>query len=372
MNKKLIQLTELTRFYGGNTDFVIAGGGNTSYKDNEHLWVKASGVSMASIDETGFVCMSRNALQKIGSKEYAADPETRERQVKEDLYGAIEDVQGKRPSVETSLHELIDFPFVVHTHPTMVNSIMCSKHALKSTRQLFGDKVLFIEYTDPGYILFRKVRDCIEEYRGKYKECPKTIFLENHGVFVGGNSPEDIHETYNSIVAKITTTIKSALPVGESCSMMQAAQLKDVCNELKSLDTNAQWASNALIQYYAVDRSRFELIAKPFTPDDIVYCKSKYLFVERPFDNIVSQVENFRHNNGYRPNIIVLQGTGIVALNDNVPLAEIALEVFQNMMKVSWLSNNHGGPKFMTTEQIEFIENWEVESYRRKMSKEKH
>jgi len=39
------------------------------------------------------------------------------------------------------------------------------------------------------------------------------------------------------------------------------------------------------------------------------------------------------------------------------------------ILKISFLSEYFGGPKFMTKAQIEFIDNWEVENYRRKMAK---
>jgi hypothetical protein len=45
------------------------------------------------------------------------------------------------------------------------------------------------------------------------------------------------------------------------------------------------------------------------------------------------------------------------------------LEVYTNILKISFLSENFGGPQSMTAEQIDFIDNWEVENYRRQMAK---
>jgi hypothetical protein len=45
------------------------------------------------------------------------------------------------------------------------------------------------------------------------------------------------------------------------------------------------------------------------------------------------------------------------------------LEVFTDMMKISYLSEQFGGPHFMSSEQINFIDNWEVENYRRSVAK---
>ncbi len=65
--------------------------------------------------------------------------------------------KNKRPSVETSLHDLIQYKFVVHLHPTLINGILCSRNAKNLTMKLFGESVLFVPYTDPGYILFKKL-----------------------------------------------------------------------------------------------------------------------------------------------------------------------------------------------------------------------
>ena len=38
---ELKSLIEISRLYGDNPAFVIAGGGNTSYKDGHKIWIKA-------------------------------------------------------------------------------------------------------------------------------------------------------------------------------------------------------------------------------------------------------------------------------------------------------------------------------------------
>ncbi|MBQ4176071.1 MAG: class II aldolase/adducin family protein, partial [Lachnospiraceae bacterium] len=93
--------------------FVIAGGGNTSYKDENHLWVKASGHALATIDENGFAVLDRAKLAPMGEKTYSADPTEREAQVKEDLASACL-TRDRRPSVETSLHDCMEYAYVVH------------------------------------------------------------------------------------------------------------------------------------------------------------------------------------------------------------------------------------------------------------------
>ena len=193
---RIKELIEISLFYGVNDEYVIAGGGNTSFKNQDKIWIKASGTSLADIEEDGLVCLSRELLKKVSTKDYSKNPVLREAQVKEDLNRAIIDPDGKRPSVETSMHEIIDFPFVVHTHPTLINSLLCSKKARQLCRKIFGKKAIYISYTDPGYVLCKKVEEKLNAFRKRYGSEPAIILLQNHGIFVSGNSTEEIKEIY--------------------------------------------------------------------------------------------------------------------------------------------------------------------------------
>ena len=158
MKTEIKELIDISRYYGRNKDWVIAGGGNTSYKEDDTIWIKASGKALADIDEEGLVALSRKQLHIISSASYSDEPFTREAQVKDDLFRSIlEPGKNLRPSVETSLHEIIKYKFIVHLHPTIINGILCSRNAKNLTLKLFGDTVLFVPYTDPGYTLFKRL-----------------------------------------------------------------------------------------------------------------------------------------------------------------------------------------------------------------------
>ena len=79
-------------------------------------------------------------------------------------------------------HNLIGFAYVVHTHPTLVNALMCSQDARKEVEFRFGTEVLFMEYSDPGYVLFKKLQELLEEFKNRTGKSPKIIFLQNHGI----------------------------------------------------------------------------------------------------------------------------------------------------------------------------------------------
>ena len=126
--------------------------------------------------------------------------------VKNDLAAACIS-KGRRPSVETSMHNAIDYAFVIHLHPTAVNGLMCANNVESDLRRLFGDKALYIPYTDPGYVLFKLVEESIVAYRTAHGAEPQVIWLQNHGIFVAANT------TTPSPVRKPDISLSSALSV---------------------------------------------------------------------------------------------------------------------------------------------------------------
>ena len=59
-------------------------------------------------------------------------------------------------------------------------------------------KPCIIPWTDPGYILFARIRDLLWEWRKKHTADPQIIFLQNHGVFVASDTIEEIFEKYTT------------------------------------------------------------------------------------------------------------------------------------------------------------------------------
>jgi NAD(P)-dependent dehydrogenase (short-subunit alcohol dehydrogenase family) len=60
---------------------------------------------------------------------------------------------------------------------------------------------------------------------------------------------------------------------------------------------------------------------------------------------------------------------GIFAIDDNYAAAETVLDVFEDLIKISHYALQCGGIKFLTPDQVAFIDQWEVENYRRKVAK---
>ncbi len=377
MNQEIKDLIDISHFYGSDKEYVIAGGGNTSFKDDNIIRVKASGQPLSELTEEGLVTLSREKLREISRKTYPEDPVKREDQVKKDLFNSIIDTtSGKRPSVETSLHEMIRYKYIVHLHPTLINGVLCSRNARSITKKLFGDKVLFVPYTDPGYTLFKKLEADINIFRRDHQTDPQIIFLENHGVFVGADTIEGVKEIYRYL----TETIEGLIP---RLTNIEPLPYDPIMNKVLPVFRMAlseekpkiiRCRHNSLISKYYTSQQEFNKISLPLTPDMIVYCKTRYLYIEhsssaeRIIDSFKSQLPRFRNEYGYPPKVIVIKNMGVFAVDDSFYAAESVLDVYEDLVRISYYASQAGGTKFLSPDQIAFIDQWEVENYRRKVA----
>ena len=103
---QLAALAAMSNQYGANPEYVLAGGGNTSFKSADRLWVKGSGTSLATIKPEDFVVLERPLLDAMWSKSYPENEEDREADVLKDMMYARVRGENRRPSVETLLHNL--------------------------------------------------------------------------------------------------------------------------------------------------------------------------------------------------------------------------------------------------------------------------
>jgi len=68
------------------------------------------------------------------------------------------------------------------------------------------------------------------------------------------------------------------------------------------------------------------------------------------------------------PRIIAVKSLGVFGLANSEKTVDNALELFKDTQKIAVFSESFGGPRFMDEDQINFINNWEVERYRTKVS----
>ncbi len=346
-------ITQLSHRYG-TVDYVRGGGGNTSAKDPETLWVKPSGTTLAGLTPEKFVAMDRKKLARLYEIEPPTEPAAREELVKNIMAESVLPTSSGRASVEAPLHDTFKARYVVHTHPAPVNGLTCSLRGKSICQTLFPD-ALWIDYTDPGYTLCIKVRAEIVQYEFKYGHEPELVILENHGIFVAADTPDEIDAIYTRVLETLNAEYEKAhvatlLPVGPDPTLKTTQSLKEAIKAIPVLADFSYVASSGVIN----------ATTGPLTPDHMVYAKS-YFLTEPP---TVEKVSTFIHEHGYPPRVIALENA-TYGLGESEKSAQLALELALDGALVLQLTQAFGGVNYMTQSAQKFIENWEVESYRK-------
>jgi len=341
--------------YGSSDRYVLLGGGNTSYKKDGVLYVKASGRELATIEANGFVKMDLANMDKIWANTYSNDDDEREEEVLKDMMACRLKGETARPSVEALLHALLPFTYVVHLHPALVNGITCSVEGERAIARLFPD-ALWVELVKPGFILAKIVRERLALQKKETGKSASLIFLQNHGVFVGGESLEEIASVYDMILA----TIEGQLVRKPDFTplVMDEKKRDSIASTLEEL-TGAEIVSvmNAELSRYLASGEAFAPVASSFTPDHIVYSGFKPLWVGEG-DSVAKAFGEYEKLNGNEPKIICVQNTGVFSVGEK------PLPLFLDTVRVSVYTESFGGPLFMDEDMIGFIRNWEVEKYR--------
>ena len=373
----LKNLVEMSHKYGLNPDFVLAGGGNTSYKTDNMIYVKGSGTSLATIKEDEFVVLYRDKLAMMWEKSYPENDAEKEAEVLIDMMDArIEGEGSKRPSVETLLHNLFPQIYVLHVHPALVNGITCSKEGENAVKRIFGDSAVWIPATKPGYTLAAYCKKAIDEYKIKFSKDCEIVILENHGIFFANDDVNKIDGIVADVMQKITDNIKRMpdFSVPEFDKQKAAELIPAIrmiyANKIESEAACAKFLFDKEIETLVKDHLHFAPLAHPFTPDHIVYYKANILFCDGigDFNLLSSAFDTFFWVNKYFPKIIAVQGVGCFALGKTKKECDTAAALFLDAVKIAVYTESFGGYSHLSKELTDFIVNWEGESYRQQVA----
>ncbi len=368
MNSLLDEIVALSREYGASSDWVLGGGGNTSIKDEQWMWVKASGSALGSIVPEQFVKMDRRKLNGIWDTEYPEDREAREARAKQDLFDArAPGEEEKRPSVEALMHALFPRRIVYHTHPTIVNAVSCARDGERAAREIFADELLWIPMINPGYVLARRIFDERDRFLAATGREPRFIVLQNHGLVVHGAGGDDIRREHGELVSRIREAAGGLPPKPEPTAPPEPLRTAAVRLAAEVPELSASPRADALFDRFLLDQEALAPLNGALSPDHIVYAGHRPAWAETP-DEVEAAVAAYQDVEGAPPKVIAVRGHGIIGVGTTAAAAENACNLFVDAARIAHLAPAFGGMQFMPADQIEFIRNWEVEKFRQQVS----
>ena len=184
----------------GRDRLVVQGpGGNISLKQDDVMWVKASGTWMMEAESQSILIPVDFAAVLDGLA--AGDPacETCSSFVRHDLTRSA-----LRPSIETTLHAVMPQKVVVHVHCVETISIACLADAPdRLARSLQGLNWTFVPYIRPGASLGRAM---VEHMRNE----TNIVVLGKHGLVVAGDTVDEAARLRAEVSRRLARVARAA------------------------------------------------------------------------------------------------------------------------------------------------------------------
>lgn len=186
--EKSLPLRQVSQQIAKRTPFWVQGaGGNTSWKDGTHLWIKSSGKRLDQISQPlGLAGVHMEParqefqeLRKLGDFETGYSQMIEKNRVKDSKLG--------RPSMETGFHLLLPRQWVFHFHAlsSLLLDVEKDDAQVKQMMATSNLKFRFLDSFQPGFVLSEAVA----------KDPNYDVFvLKNHGII--------LHSETSDIVSK--------------------------------------------------------------------------------------------------------------------------------------------------------------------------
>jgi rhamnose utilization protein RhaD (predicted bifunctional aldolase and dehydrogenase)/NAD(P)-dependent dehydrogenase (short-subunit alcohol dehydrogenase family) len=388
----LDELIELARRFGHDPDFSRGGGGNASAKEAGVLYIKPSGVPLATLAADDLVPLDLDPLEAMLDAEDAETQDGTDPVMHAAELARLATAGGRRPSVELLFHALLPERLVLHTHPVLINAVTCASDGAALTRRLFADRAIWVPYTDPGLPLARAIAHARQAYTDRTGQpAPAVTLMQNHGIIVAADSAAAIDAETAWLVAIVREAVDRAparhlagRPRMDDSSPLDRARARGLIDALGPT-LRALLADGETLKIVTFDddprASSFSDTADgrgfvaggPLTPDQIVYAGSRPILLDLP-DPIApddvpallrTRLDEHLAVHGVAPVIVIVPGLGLFAAADTWAEADTARHIYLDALRVGEGALRLGGVRALADDERTFIESWEAESYRR-------
>ncbi|MBL7012906.1 MAG: bifunctional aldolase/short-chain dehydrogenase [Candidatus Marinimicrobia bacterium] len=368
-----------SRLLGQDPSLVLHGGGNTSVKSSvenifgekeDILFVKGSGWDLGTIEAEGFAPVKMDMLLKMAELESLSDIDMVKYQ-----RSAMIDPSAPNPSVEAILHAIIPFKFVDHTHADAVVTISDTEKGEATLANLFGQSVLLIPYSMPGFDLAKTIYNLTQNVDWNSL---KGMILLNHGVFTFHDDAKVAYENMIQIVSTAEKYLSEngadlTIPIQENeIETFQIAQIRKVVSTLKEKPVIAKLNPSDESKYFS--KQNIEKISQqgPLTPDHVIRTKRIPAILTDQFEDdldkyIQQYVDYFEENKtdeiclNPAPNFAVLKNKGTLSFGSNVKEAHIIQDINDHTFRAILKAEALGGFKALNAKEIFDVEYWSLE-----------
>ncbi len=192
---------KITNYAGGNTSAKGEVLDPVSGEKTSLTFVKGSGGDLGTLKESGLAVLYTEKVKAL-TKVYKGIDQEDEMVGLFDycLYGK----GGAAPSIDTSMHALVEYPHVDHLHPDSIIAFATSVDGPALTKKCFGDEILWVDWRRPGFQLGLDIAKIAAE-----NPQAKGAILGGHGLTTWAKTSEECEKRSLDAIKKAEDFIKS-------------------------------------------------------------------------------------------------------------------------------------------------------------------
>ncbi len=375
-------------------------GGNTSAKltETDHLgravtvlWVKGSGSDVATITEQGFAGLRLAEITPLMEREAMSDEE-----MVAYLSHTTHALDRPRQSIETLLHGFTPAVHVDHTHPDAVISLACLPEGEAVCREIWGDRMIWVDYIRPGFTLSKWIGEGIQAH--PTAEC---VIMGKHGLVTWGDTARTCYASTMQIIQEaedyVATALRSRPPsaIIAPRPTLPPATWTQVLPVVRGLVSQQRPAilqvddSDEVMSFLATEGCAARTQIGAACPDHLVHTKRLPLFVAwhpeagEDVDTLLTRVRQgmYEFIAGYEayfkanqapddvmtdpyPRVILIPGLGMITVGADAQAADISNQLYHRALPV--ITGSEAVDRFVSLTPAEAygIEYWPLELYK--------
>ena len=370
-NDPLAMRVYTSRLLGQESDLVLHGGGNTSVKIGDTLYVKGSGWNLDTIEKPGFSPVDLGILCAMAERETLSDT-----QMVKEQREAMADQSAPNPSIEAILHAIIPFAYVDHTHADAVVTLTNTPEGKALVQELYGENMLIVDYVMPGFELAKHI---YEITRTVDWNTLSGIILMHHGVFTFDDDAKRAYEKMIHIVTVAETHLAERVTL--ACGDCEGKSDPDIpravaaeAAKLRGCELFPLMIDSPRAQLFSILPDLDALVKKGgLTPEHVIRIKPFPAIIDGDIAEGISKFAQdykayFEANASQEhicldlaPRYAVIKGVGIVVLGKDEKESRIIGDIVKHTITAILSAEQLGGWKSLSLAQMFQMEYWELE-----------
>lgn len=371
LNDPLGMRVYTSQLLGQSKELVLHGGGNTSVKIDNTLYVKGSGWNLDTIEKAGFSPVDLGVLLEMATRESLSDT-----QMVAEQRAAMSNQSFPNPSIEAILHAIIPYDYVDHTHADAVVTLTNTPNGKALVQRLYGENMLIIDYVMPGFELAKHI---YEMTRNIDWNTLTGMILMHHGVFTFDNDARRAYEKMIDIVTVVEEYLSEHVTL--ACGDCEGKGDKAIAeavgievSKLRGCELFPLLIDSPRAQLFSILPNLETLVKKGgLTPEHVIRIKPFPAIIN---GDIAEGIEHFAQE--YKsyfdanassehicldlaPRYAVIKGVGIVVLGKDEKESRVIGDIVKHTITAILSAEQLGGWKSLSLDKMFEMEYWELE-----------